>query len=108
MASKILIIGATGAIGTPITAQIVAAKSSFSRIAILTSQNTLDTKPEQVAALKAEGVDVLVGDLTVEKVVKGALEGELLLAGWLSVKGRIVVWGRMGKGRKRLMWSFRY
>jgi len=70
-----LIIGATGVIGKPITAQIVAAKSSFGRIAILTSQNTVATKAKEIEALKKEGVDILVGDLAVEEDVKKAYEG---------------------------------
>jgi len=75
MPSNILIIGATGAIGKPITQQIVLAKSSFGRIAILTSQNTLNTKGSEIEALKKEGVEVFVGDLGSEKDVKAAYQG---------------------------------
>jgi len=48
---KILIIGATGAIGTPITSQIVAAKSSFDKIAILTSRATVEGKKDVIREL---------------------------------------------------------
>jgi uncharacterized protein YbjT (DUF2867 family) len=75
MSPKILIIGGTGNIGRPITQQIVAAKSSFERIALLTSSNTVKTKPDEVKALEEQGVDVLVGDLTREEDVKKAYEG---------------------------------
>ncbi|KAH8601832.1 NmrA-like family-domain-containing protein [Bisporella sp. PMI_857] len=72
MGLNILIIGATGVIGKYITQQIVLAKSSFGRIAILTSKNTLDTKAPEIEVLKKEGVEVFVGDITLEKDVKSA------------------------------------
>jgi nucleoside-diphosphate-sugar epimerase len=75
MAPKILIIGATGTIGKPITHQIIAASSSFERIAILTSTNTLNNKKDELKALTAQGVDALVGDLGIEVEVKKAYEG---------------------------------
>jgi nucleoside-diphosphate-sugar epimerase len=75
MAPKILIIGATGVIGKPITEQILAAKSSFERIAILTSTSTINNKPDEIAALKEKGAEVFEGDLGVEADVKRAYEG---------------------------------
>ena len=78
MAPKILIIGATGVIGKPITEQIIAAKSSFGRIAILTSSNTVTNKADEIKVLKEREVDVLVGDLGNEADVKKAYQGDLL------------------------------
>jgi FlaA1/EpsC-like NDP-sugar epimerase len=75
MAPKVLIIGATGVIGKPITEQVIAAKSSFERIAILTSANTVETKVDEIKSLKDNGVEVFVGDLGVEADVKKAYEG---------------------------------
>lgn len=75
MAPNILIIGATGAIGKPITAQVVAAKSSFGRLAILTSQHTIANKGEEIESLKNHGVEIFVGDLGSEEDVKKAYEG---------------------------------
>ena len=75
MAPKILIIGATGLIGKPITEQILAAKSSFERIAILTSTNTVSNKSDEIKALKEKGVNVFEGDLGVEADVKKAYDG---------------------------------
>ena len=75
MPSNILIIGATGTIGQHITTQIISAKSSFGRIAILTSQNTETEKASEIKALKAQGIEVLVGDLGVEEIVKKAYQG---------------------------------
>lgn len=75
MTPNILIIGATGVIGKPITTQIVAAKASLGRIAILTSQNTATTKADEIDALRKEGVEIFVGDLGVEGDVKKAYEG---------------------------------
>jgi uncharacterized protein YbjT (DUF2867 family) len=76
MAPKILIVGATGAIGKPITQEIIAAKSSFERVAILTSTNTLNNKKDELKALTEQGVDVFVGDLGIETEVKKAYEGK--------------------------------
>lgn len=75
MAPKILIIGATGAIGLPITEKIIAANSSFDRIAILTSLNTFNTKKDLIKSFTDRGVDVLVGDIESETEVKKAYEG---------------------------------
>jgi uncharacterized protein YbjT (DUF2867 family) len=67
--------GATGLIGKHITQQILVAKSSFDRIAILTSQNTANTKAAEIEQLKRNGVQVFIGDLGVEADVKKAYEG---------------------------------
>ncbi|KAG9244556.1 hypothetical protein BJ878DRAFT_64311 [Calycina marina] len=75
MAPNILIIGATGAIGKHITQQIVSAKSSFGRLAILTSEKTANTKTSELEKLKGEGIQVFVGDLTVEEDMKKAYQG---------------------------------
>jgi nucleoside-diphosphate-sugar epimerase len=76
MPPKVLIIGATGVIGKPITDQILAAKSSFERISILTSANTVNNKADEIKVLKEKGVDVFVGDLGVEEEVKAAYTGK--------------------------------
>ena len=78
MSAKILIIGATGVIGKPITGQILAAKSSFERIAILTSPNTVNNKADEINAMKGKGVDVFVGDLGSEDDVKRAYKGTFM------------------------------
>lgn len=75
MPENILIIGATGLIGTPITRAIVDAKSNFGRIAILTSNTTLTNKASEISSLKSSGVEVLTGDLTNEEDVKQAYKG---------------------------------
>ena len=78
MSPNILIIGATGAIGKYITEQIILSKSSFGRVAILTSQNTVNTKKAELEKLKVDGVEVIVGDLGVEDDVKNAYHGSYL------------------------------
>ena len=75
MAPKILIIGATGVIGEAITEQVIASKSSFECVAILTSSETLNHKARAIKTLKRRGVEILVGDLGVEADVKKAYEG---------------------------------
>ncbi|KAL4931407.1 uncharacterized protein BDV17DRAFT_288947 [Aspergillus undulatus] len=73
--SSLLIFGATGAIGSYITAAIVNAKDQFARIAIFTSPNTLETKGAEITALREKGVDIIVGDLNRKEDVLRAFEG---------------------------------
>lgn len=75
MSPNILIIGATGNIGKPITEQVIAAKANFGRIAILTSQNTATQKSSLIEALKSQGVEIFVGDVASEHDVKKAYQG---------------------------------
>lgn len=75
MPQNLLIIGATGVIGKYITKEIIKAKTSFGRIAILTSENTIQKKSSEINDLKRSGAEVLVGDITKEKDVKRAYHG---------------------------------
>jgi hypothetical protein len=70
----ILVFGATGLIGTHIINELIAAKS-FGRLAIFTSLDTLQRKPDVISSLKARGVDVLAGDLTNAADVENAYKG---------------------------------
>lgn len=74
--ANLLIFGATGVIGKFIAEQIIAAKSNFRRIAIFTSPGTVEKKSDEIEKLKAEGVEVIAGDVTNEKDVRSAYEGE--------------------------------
>jgi nucleoside-diphosphate-sugar epimerase len=71
----ILVFGATGLIGTHIINELIAAQTSFGRLAIFTSPDTLQRKPDAISALKSRGVDVLVGDLTNAADVENAYKG---------------------------------
>ena len=71
----ILVFGATGLIGTHIINELIAAQTSFGRLAIFTSTDTLQRKPDAISALKARGVDVLTGDLTNAVDVENAYKG---------------------------------
>ena len=73
--SNLLIFGATGVIGKFITEQVVAAKSNFSRVAIFTSPGTVENKKDEIEKLKAQGVEVIVGDVTNESDVRDAYQG---------------------------------
>ncbi|EAW07579.1 aromatic alcohol reductase [Aspergillus clavatus NRRL 1] len=73
---NILVLGATGVIGRfIIKALATAAPTSFDRVAIFTSQNTIDTKTEQIRWLKDHGVEIIIGDLTDEAHVRAAYQG---------------------------------
>jgi hypothetical protein len=71
----ILVFGATGLIGTHILNELLAAKSSFGRLAIFTSPDTVQRKPETISVLKDRGVDVVVGDFTNAADVENAYKG---------------------------------
>jgi hypothetical protein len=75
-AKNILIIGATGVIGTYITRAIVDAKQHFGRICVLTSEKTVIEKVQDICALESWGVEVFVGRLEDEKRVKEAYKGQ--------------------------------
>ena len=77
MPQNVLIIGATGVIGSSITAAIVNEKSKFGRIRILTSERTVGEKAQEIAALKDNGVEIKTGSLDSEADVKAAYEGIL-------------------------------
>lgn len=74
--SKVLLFGATGIIGKYIIASLVEAKSSFQKVGIFTSSGTLSKKADDIARLKAKGVEVIVGDVENENDVKKAYEGK--------------------------------
>jgi len=73
---KLLIFGATGLVGSHIIQQILKGKDGFDRIAIFTSSDTVKSKSEEIAILKDQGVEVLVGKITDEDDVKKAYQGE--------------------------------
>jgi uncharacterized protein YbjT (DUF2867 family) len=77
MPQNILVIGATGVIGTPVTKAIINAKSGFGRIAILTSSATVTNKTSEIDSFKSHGVEVFTGDLSSEQDVKNAYHGDM-------------------------------
>ncbi|KAK0268845.1 hypothetical protein LTR91_001117 [Friedmanniomyces endolithicus] len=70
--ASVLVFGATGVAGIYIVNALVAAKPSFPRLGIFTSQNTVDTKGELIQRLKGEGVHVHVGDVGSDEDVLAA------------------------------------
>ncbi|TKA50687.1 hypothetical protein B0A55_13353, partial [Friedmanniomyces simplex] len=72
--ASILVFGATGVAGKYIIDALVAAKSSFSRLGIFTSQHTVDNKAELIQRLKSEGIHVHVGDVGKDEDVLAAYQ----------------------------------
>lgn len=92
---NILIIGATGNIGRFITQSIVAARSEFDRVAILTSAPGAGSEKEKFIneELRPKNVEIIVGDISNEQDVLNAYKGTIPffppLIGWaldLTVK----------------------
>jgi uncharacterized protein YbjT (DUF2867 family) len=79
---NLLIIGATGYIGAYIIEQIVKAKDHFGRIAILTSPNTAETKSQTLEKLRAQGVEVVIGDVKNSEDILKAFEGLITSCSW--------------------------
>lgn len=74
-ASKdIVVFGATGTIGKYIIEALINAKASFGRLGAFTSANTVESKASYVQALKEQGVEIIVGDITSEADVAKAYE----------------------------------
>jgi len=72
---KVLLIGSTGTIGFHILHAFLPKVSSFKRVAIFTSQNTIETKKDLIDKVKGAGVEVIVGDLGNESQVKETFAG---------------------------------
>ena len=75
----ILIFGGTGVIGKFITEKILAAKESFGKVAIFTSQSTVEGKKDLLEKWKKQGLEVIVGDLTQDEQVLKAYESKSLI-----------------------------
>jgi uncharacterized protein YbjT (DUF2867 family) len=72
---KLLIFGATGLIGSRITAEIVRRKANFDKIGIFTSKGTSESKATELSKLIDQGVEVIIGDVTNANDVTQAYEG---------------------------------
>ena len=59
---NLLLLGATGYIGTYILDQVLKAKSNFGKIVIFTSPDTATNKPAELEKLRSQGVSVIIGD----------------------------------------------
>ena len=69
--------GATGNIGTPIVNELAKGlkAGTFSRVAIFTSQNTVDTKADVIKDLQSRGVEVFAGDVADKDTLKAVITG---------------------------------
>ena len=74
-ASKILIFGGTGTIGRYITSALLGAKPAFQQLVLFTSPNSAKEKAQQLEKWKADGLSIVVGDLTSEADVTAAYKG---------------------------------
>lgn len=74
---SILMFGGTGAIGTFIINELIRQLSTgnLKRLAIFTSQSTVENKADTVDNLKAKGVEVFVGDVGDKDTVRQVLDG---------------------------------
>ncbi|KAF2444242.1 NAD(P)-binding protein [Karstenula rhodostoma CBS 690.94] len=72
---KTLVFGATGVIGKYIISGLIDDKASFEKIGIFTSPATVENKKDEIAALKEQGVEILVGNVEYEADVVKAYDG---------------------------------
>lgn len=77
-AKNVLLIGATGLIGTHILEALIQSKDSFNRVAIYTSPATEQKKPTVLDGIRKRGVEVIVGEVGDEKKVEEAYQGRYL------------------------------
>ncbi|KAH8896441.1 NAD(P)-binding protein [Thozetella sp. PMI_491] len=73
--SRILLFGGTGVIGKYITSSLLRAKPAIGKLVLFTSANSATTKKEQLDKWKADGLEVVVGDLTNDADVTAAYKG---------------------------------
>lgn len=74
-AQNILLLGATGQIGSFILTAILSARTQFGRVAIFTSPRTAETKAAYLETLKKQNVEVIIGDVEDENAIKAAYDG---------------------------------
>ena len=72
----ILIFGATGLIGMHITNALLAAKLNFRKIGIFTSAGSVERKAKVFDAFKAQGAEILIGDIGSEQDVLKAFKSK--------------------------------
>lgn len=73
---NILLIGATGQIGSHILSALLTARQEFNRIALFTSASTASKKATYLSDLRTNHqVEVIVGDITNEKDIRNAYNG---------------------------------
>lgn len=73
---NILLIGATGQIGSHILSALLTARQEFNRIALFTSPSTASKKATYLADLRTKNqVEVIVGDITSENDIRNAYNG---------------------------------
>lgn len=77
MSKSLLMFGATGVIGTYIINALAKElqAGTFDRIAIFTSQNTVENKQKVIQNLQSQGVEVYVGDVNDKDYVQSVIEG---------------------------------
>ena len=68
MANSVLIIGAGGALGTPLLQELIRQRTSFSRIAVLASG---PSKKAKFAEIEKNGIDIVVGSFLEASSYKG-------------------------------------
>ncbi len=71
---NIILFGATGLIGEHITNAVLDNASDFGKIAVFTSSGTASSKSDEINALKTRGVEVIVGDLSLDQDVNAAFD----------------------------------
>ncbi|EER26197.1 hypothetical protein D8B26_003462 [Coccidioides posadasii str. Silveira] len=74
-ARNLLLLGASGLIGSRILNAVVAARSNFESIAVFTSASNLEKKPGLFEPLKAQGIRIITGDVNSENDVRAAYQG---------------------------------
>jgi hypothetical protein len=57
------------------TDQIIKAKASLNRIAIFTSPSTAQSKSEALDKLKAQGAEIIIGDINSSSDLSNAFQG---------------------------------
>lgn len=85
---NLLLLGATGYIGTYILEQIIKAKENFGRIAIFTSPSSASSKSSVLEKLKSQGVEIIIGDTANDEELLKAFEG---IDTVISAAGRAII-----------------
>ena len=88
---RVLVVGASGNLGLKVVRELVAQAAATANGAVVRATIRHGSKPEQLAKLRAEGVELVTADLSDEASLAGACEGvDVIVSSVQGLRGTVV------------------